>query len=157
MPRAAKRIAARVKLFEAIAGRVFHVGDRPGLGQIAKLANNMISAAGMAAACEAAALAVKAGLDAATLIEVVNAGTGRNTATTDKFPRSILPRSFDYGGRLATMYKDVRLCLEEAERRGVPMWVGSSVVQLWFEAMFLGVSIAGADGARARAIARPVA
>ena len=83
-------------------------------------------------------MAVKAGLDARTLIEVVNASTGRNSATEDKFPQSILPRSFDYGGKLATMYKDVRLCLEEAERLGVPMWVGSSVTQLWFHAMCEG-------------------
>jgi 3-hydroxyisobutyrate dehydrogenase-like beta-hydroxyacid dehydrogenase len=102
-------------LLETIARNVFYVGEQPGLGQIAKLANNMISAAGMAAACEAAAMAVKAGLDARTLIDVVNASTGRNSATEDKFPQSILPRSFDYGGKLATMYKDVRLCLEEAE------------------------------------------
>jgi 3-hydroxyisobutyrate dehydrogenase-like beta-hydroxyacid dehydrogenase len=125
-------------LLETIARHVFYVGEQPGLGQIAKLANNMMSAAGMAVACEAAAMAVKAGLDARTLIDVVNASTGRNSATEDKFPHSILPRSFDYGGKLATMYKDVRLCLEEAERLGVPMWVGSSVTQLWFQAMCEG-------------------
>ena len=125
-------------LFETIARNVFYVGEEPGLGQIAKLANNMISAAGMAAACEAAAMAVKAGLDARTLIDVVNASTGRNSATEDKFPQSILPRSFDYGGKLSTMYKDVRPCLEEATHLGVPMWVGNSVVQLWFQAMCEG-------------------
>jgi 3-hydroxyisobutyrate dehydrogenase-like beta-hydroxyacid dehydrogenase len=125
-------------LLETIARNVFYVGEQPGLGQIAKLANNMMSAAGMAVACEAAAMAVKAGLDARTLIDVVNASTGRNSATEDKFPQSILPRSFDYGGKLATMYKDVRLCLEEAQRLGVPMWVGSSVTQLWFQAMCEG-------------------
>ncbi len=125
-------------LFQTIARSVFHVGEQPGLGQIAKLANNMISAAGMAAACEAAAMAVKSGLDARTLIDVVNASTGRNSATEDKFPQSILPRSFDYGGKLSTMYKDVRLCLEEAQRLGVPMWVGSTVTELWFHAMCQG-------------------
>jgi 3-hydroxyisobutyrate dehydrogenase-like beta-hydroxyacid dehydrogenase len=134
-----RAIFERVRpLFETIARNVFYVGAEPGLGQIAKLANNMISAAGMAAACEAAALAVKAGLDARTLIDVVNASTGRNSATEDKFPQSILPRSFDYGGKLATMYKDVRLCLEESKDLGVPMWVGASVVQLWFHAICEG-------------------
>jgi 3-hydroxyisobutyrate dehydrogenase-like beta-hydroxyacid dehydrogenase len=125
-------------LFDAIAGKVFYVGERPGLGQISKLANNMISAAGMAAACEAVVLAVKAGVDARTLIEVINASTGRNSATEDKFPQSILPRSFDYGGKLRTMYKDVELCFEEARRMGVPMWVGAAVVQLWFQGMVEG-------------------
>ena len=104
-------------LFDAIARNVFYIGAEPGLAQIAKLANNMISAAGMAAACEAAAMAVKAGVDARTLIDTVNASTGRNSATVDKFPQSILPRTFDYGGKLSTMYKDVALCLEEARAR----------------------------------------
>ncbi len=125
-------------LFDAIAGKVFYVGERPGLGQITKLANNMISAAGMAAACEAVVLAVKAGVDARTLIDAINASTGRNSATEDKFPQSILPRSFDYGGKLQTMYKDVELCFEEARRMGVPMWVGAAVVQLWFQGMVEG-------------------
>lgn len=129
----------RVKpLLETVARNVFYIGETPGLGQVTKLANNMISAAGMAAAFEASAMAVKAGVDARTLIETVNASTGRNSATMDKFPASVLTRSFDYGGKLATMYKDVFLCLEEARELNVPMWVGSNVVQLWFHAMTEG-------------------
>jgi 3-hydroxyisobutyrate dehydrogenase-like beta-hydroxyacid dehydrogenase len=124
--------------FDAICGKVFYVGAAPGLAQITKLANNMISGAAMAVSMEAAVMAVKAGVDARTLIEVVNASTGRNTATTDKFPQSILPRTFDYGGKLATMYKDVELCFAEARALGVPMWVGAAVVQLWFQAMTEG-------------------
>jgi len=125
-------------LLETIARNVFYIGEEPGLGQVTKLANNMISAAGMAAAFEASAMAVKAGVDARTLIDTVNASTGRNSATMDKFPAAVLTRSFDYGGKLSTMYKDVLLCLEEARELNVPMWVGSNVVQLWFHAMTQG-------------------
>lgn len=121
-----------------VAQHVFYVGEKPGLAQITKLANNMISAAGMAVACEAASLAVKAGVDANILINVINASTGRNSATMDKFPASILPRTFDYGANLSTMYKDVALCLDEARQREVPMWVGSNVGQMWFHAMAQG-------------------
>ena len=125
-------------LLETVARNVFYMGEAPGLGQVTKLANNMISAAGMAAAFETSAMAVKAGVDARTLIETVNASTGRNSATMDKFPAAILTRSFDYGGKLSTMYKDVFLCLEEARELDVPTWVGSNVVQLWFHAMTQG-------------------
>jgi 3-hydroxyisobutyrate dehydrogenase-like beta-hydroxyacid dehydrogenase len=125
-------------LLETVARNVFYIGEAPGLGQVTKLANNMISAAGMAAAFEASAMAVKAGVDARTLIDTVNASTGRNSATMDKFPAAVLTRSFDYGGKLSTMYKDVLLCLEEARDLNVPMWVGSNVVQLWFHAMTQG-------------------
>lgn len=125
-------------LLGTIARNVFYIDAAPGLGQVTKLANNMISAAGMAAAFEAAAMAVKAGVDARTLIDTVNASTGRNSATLDKFPASVLPRTFDYGGKLSTMYKDVSLCLEEARALNVPMWVGANVVNLWFHAMTQG-------------------
>jgi 3-hydroxyisobutyrate dehydrogenase-like beta-hydroxyacid dehydrogenase len=122
----------------AIARNVFFVGERPGQGQVAKLVNNMISAAAMVASFEAVAMGVKSGIDADTLIEVINVSTGRSGATLDKFPQSILPRTFDYGGRLGTMYKDVTLCLEEYRNRSVPHHVSSSVAQIWFHGMAEG-------------------
>ena len=112
-------------------GKVFYLGERPGLGQTMKLANNLLSAAAMAITSEAVVMGVKAGLDATQMIDIINAGSGRNTATDAKFPRSILPRTFDYGFTNAHMYKDVKLCLEVAEEVGVPMWVGAAVRQLW--------------------------
>jgi len=115
----------------SVIGKVFVVGDRPGMGQTMKLANNLLSAAAMAVTSEAMVMGVKAGLDPAVMIEVINAGSGLNTASRDKFPRAILPRSFDYGFTNGLMYKDLRLCLEEAEGMGVPMWVGSMVRQMF--------------------------
>jgi 3-hydroxyisobutyrate dehydrogenase-like beta-hydroxyacid dehydrogenase len=112
-------------------GKVFYLGERVGLGQTMKLANNLLSAAAMAITSEAVVMGVKAGLDARQMIDIINAGSGRNTATDGKFPRSILPRTFDYGFSNGHMYKDVRLCLEVAEDVGVPMWVGAAVRQLW--------------------------
>lgn len=127
-------------VLSAIAGSVFHVGEQPGQGQVAKLANNMISAAGMVASFEAVAMGVKAGIDADTLIDLINVSTGRCGATLDKFPQSILTRTFDYGGKLGTMYKDVMLCLEEFRNRDVPHHIGASVAQMWFHGMAEGRS-----------------
>jgi len=76
-------------------------------------------------------MGVKAGLDPEVMIEVINAGSGRNTATEAKFTRAVFPRTFDFGFTNGLMYKDVRLCLEEAEALGVPMWVGSAVRQMF--------------------------
>jgi len=124
----------RREMLEAILpalGKVFYLGERPGLGQTMKLANNLLSATAMAITCEAVVMGVKAGLDARQMIDIINAGSGRNTATDGKFPRSILPRTFDYGFTNGHMYKDVKLCLEVAEEVGVPMWVGAAVRQLW--------------------------
>ena len=112
-------------------GRVFFIGENPGMGQTMKLANNLLSATAMAATSEAVAFGVKAGIDAALMIEVINAGSGRNTATEAKFPKAILPRSFDFGFTTGHMFKDVRLCLEEADAAGVPMPVAAAVRDLW--------------------------
>jgi 3-hydroxyisobutyrate dehydrogenase-like beta-hydroxyacid dehydrogenase len=114
-----------------VFGKVFYLGERPGLGQTMKLCNNLLSATAMAISCEAVVMGVKAGLDPRVMIDVINAGSGRNSATQDKFPKSILPRKFDFGFTNALMHKDVKLCVEEAEAMGVPMWVGSAVRQLW--------------------------
>jgi 3-hydroxyisobutyrate dehydrogenase-like beta-hydroxyacid dehydrogenase len=76
------------------------------------------------------AMGVKAGLDAKVLIDIINASSGRNSATQDKFPRAVLPRTFDFGFGTGLSYKDVRLCVEEAEALGVPMVVGAAVREM---------------------------
>jgi len=111
-------------------GRLFFTGEQPGLGQTAKLANNLLSAAAIVVSSEAIAMGVKAGIDPKVLIDIINAGSGRNTATQDKFPRAILTRSFDFGFATGLLYKDVRLCIDEAEALGVPMVVGAAIRQM---------------------------
>jgi 3-hydroxyisobutyrate dehydrogenase-like beta-hydroxyacid dehydrogenase len=115
---------------EAI-GKVFFIGTKPGSAQTMKLANNLLSATAVVATSEAVVLGVKSGLDASVMIDVINAGSGMNTASRDKFPRSILPRTFDFGFATGLMVKDVRLCLEEAKALGMSMEVAEAVGRLW--------------------------
>jgi 3-hydroxyisobutyrate dehydrogenase-like beta-hydroxyacid dehydrogenase len=112
-------------------GRAFYLGDKPGSAQTMKLVNNMMAATGLIATCEAVAMGVKAGLDASVMIDVLNAGSGATNASRDKFPRSILPRTFDYGFATGLMVKDVRLYVQEAKALGVSMEVATAVAQLW--------------------------
>ena len=111
-------------------GKLFFTGEKPGLAQTAKLANNLLAAAALVVSSEAMAMGVKAGLDPKILLDIINAGSGRNSATQDKFPRSILPGTFDFGFATGLSYKDVRLCVDEAESLGVPMVVGAAVRQM---------------------------
>lgn len=111
-------------------GKVFHLGETAGQAQTMKLANNLLAAAAIAVSSEAMVMGVKAGLDPRLMLEVLNAGTGRNSATQDKFPRAILPGTFDFGFATGLSYKDVRLCIDEAEGMGVPMVVGAAVRQM---------------------------
>ena len=114
----------------SVIGKLFFISERPGAGQTMKLCNNFLSAAAMTATSEAMVMGVKAGLDPKVMIDVINAGSGRNTASADKFPRCVLPRTFDVGFKAALAYKDVRLCVDEAEHLGAPMVVGSAVREM---------------------------
>ena len=111
-------------------GKLFYVGKQPGQGQTMKLLNNLLSATAMAISSEAVVMGVKAGLDPKQMIDVINSGSGRNTATQDKIPRCVIPRTFDFGFAVGLLNKDIRLCLQEADSLGVPMVVGSAVRQM---------------------------
>jgi 3-hydroxyisobutyrate dehydrogenase-like beta-hydroxyacid dehydrogenase len=111
-------------------GRTFFIGERPGAGQTMKLCNNFLSAAAMTATSEAMVMGVKAGLDPRIMLDVINAGTGRNTATEDKFGRVVLPRAFNLGFTVGLMNKDLKLCLAEGKALGVPMEVAETVAHM---------------------------
>ncbi|HTM95865.1 MAG TPA: NAD(P)-dependent oxidoreductase [Croceibacterium sp.] len=111
-------------------GKPFYMGETPGAGQTAKLANNLLSLAAIATTAEAMTLAIKGGLDPARMIEVLNAGTGRNSATQDKWPRAVLPRTFDFGFSAQLSLKDTRLALDEARAMGVQLPTGERLAAL---------------------------
>jgi 3-hydroxyisobutyrate dehydrogenase-like beta-hydroxyacid dehydrogenase len=112
-------------------GKPFYVGDKPGSAQTMKLANNMLAANVLAATAEVVVMGVKAGLDPEVMIDVLNAGSGATSASRDKFPRAILPRTFDYGFATGLMVKDVRLYLDEARAAGVPAQIAETIGRLW--------------------------
>jgi 3-hydroxyisobutyrate dehydrogenase-like beta-hydroxyacid dehydrogenase len=111
-------------------GNPFFLGETPGAGQVAKLANNLLSLAAIAVTAEAMTLAIKAGIDPARMIEVLNAGTGANSATRDKWPRAVLPRTFDFGFSAQLSLKDTRLALDEARAMGAPLPTGERLEAL---------------------------
>ena len=114
----------------AVIGKVFFIGERPGAGQTMKLVNNVLSATAVAATAEAMVTGAKAGLDPRVMLDVINAGSGRNTATEDKFPRCVLPGTFDVGFTAGLMTKDVKLFLSESAALGVPTQVIEAVARL---------------------------
>jgi len=124
---------AEVKTIEpalAAIGKFFFISEKPGAGQTMKLCNNFLSAAAMTATSEAMVMGVKAGLDPRIMLDVINSGTGRNTATEDKFGRVVLPRAFNLGFTVGLMTKDLKLCLGEGKALGVPMDVAEAVTRL---------------------------
>lgn len=122
---AAPGIRDEVAPLLALFGKVITVGDKPGQAQTMKLVNNIMSVVALAATSEGMAMGVKAGLDPKVMLDVLNASSGQNSATKDKFPRAVVTRTFDFGFATGLSLKDVRLCLEEAEALGVPMMLGN--------------------------------
>jgi 3-hydroxyisobutyrate dehydrogenase-like beta-hydroxyacid dehydrogenase len=125
----------RVRPVLEVFGRVFHVGEHPGLGQLMKLANNFLSATAIVATAEAVVLGVKGGLDPATMLAVINASTGRNTASEDKFPRQVLSGRYAAGFTTGLLTKDLGLCAAAADGLEVPMPVAAEVYAQWQRAV----------------------
>lgn len=118
-------------LLEHLGTKIFHIGETIGQAQVMKVINNLLSASALAMTSEAVVLGCKAGLDPTVMIDILNASSGRNSATEDKFYNFILPRKFDYGFSTLLAYKDIKLCLDIAESLEVPMFIGSNMVHFW--------------------------
>jgi 3-hydroxyisobutyrate dehydrogenase len=114
-------------------GKRFYVGAL-GAGHAAKVLNNYVSAAGLAAAAEAVRIAERFGIEPQTLIDVVNASTGRNNSTENKFAQFILNGKFNSGFALGLMSKDLALAMEVAEACDVPAELGHACLALWKKA-----------------------
>ena len=125
-------------ILKVIGNRLFRLGDDSGLGQIAKLANNLLSAMFLVATTEVLAFGVRSGVDAEQLIDIINSSTGRSFASEVVIPAAVLDESFDIGVPTEMMHKDVKLCLAAAEAASVPMWLGSATGQFYSFAMSQG-------------------
>lgn len=120
-----------VRPYFDVFGKVFVVGNEAGQGQLLKLLNNMLSSTAFAITSEAFVAGMRGGLDPEVMISVINAGSGKNGATLDKFPKHVLPRTFDFGFPVGSVCKDIGLAVDECQALGLPMWVGNIARQVW--------------------------
>jgi 3-hydroxyisobutyrate dehydrogenase-like beta-hydroxyacid dehydrogenase len=120
-----------VPILPTLGKAVAYCGEKAGLAQVAKLANNILSATALAASLEALAMGVKAGLDPTTMLRMINAGSGRNSATEDKLPRDVITGKRNYGAPIRILMKDIDFALAEGEAQGVPQMVCQQVRQMY--------------------------
>ncbi len=123
--------AAVAEVIAGLSDRTIRVGDRPGLAQVIKLANNFLSATALAATSEAVAFGVAAGVDMAVMIDVLSKSSGNNTATTDKFPNHVITGRYASGFSNSLMAKDVALYLRSVEEMGGPTAFGALTEGVW--------------------------
>jgi 3-hydroxyisobutyrate dehydrogenase-like beta-hydroxyacid dehydrogenase len=122
---------ARIEpILKSLTRNVFYAGEKPGLAQVCKCVNAALAITGLTIACEAMVMGVKAGVDPKLLLDIVNAGSGRNVTTEERFARTVLTRKFG-GNSMRIMSKDMKLYAETAHALGLPSFVGSSIAEIW--------------------------
>lgn len=126
-------IARCRSVLEAMGKQIFLTGPL-GSGHAMKALNNYVSAAGFIAAIEAVLAADRFGLDPGRVVDVLNASTGMNNSTLNKFHRFVLPRAFESGFSLDLMLKDLKTALEVARSTGSPAPFAEACVAAWADA-----------------------
>lgn len=129
-------------LMQLYSSKIVWLGASPGSAQIMKIVNNAVSFANLAAACEALIVGAKAGLDPVVMLDVLNNGSGQNSATLMKIPSDVLTGNFQFGGSLAIVIKDYEAFVEEAQALGIEPRIGQAVLKAYVDASAL-VSEAG--------------
>jgi 3-hydroxyisobutyrate dehydrogenase len=141
MPSGDERVFKEMEpVFKTLGKNIFYMGSAPGNGQTMKIINNTLYAVSMVASCEALVYGTKAGLDPQTMLDVLNASSGRSFSTQERIPQCVLHRNFPLRFTTELLHKDVKMCIDEAEKLGVPMQVGPAARQ------FLSFAITQGDG-----------
>jgi 3-hydroxyisobutyrate dehydrogenase len=130
---AASDIERARPLLAAMGRDIFPTGPL-GSGHAMKALNNYVSAAGLAAAAEAVLVGQRFGLDPTTMVDILNASTGRNNATENKFKQFIVPKRYAAGFTMGLMAKDLRTALETAEATATPTPLAAACIALWNQA-----------------------
>jgi 3-hydroxyisobutyrate dehydrogenase len=117
-------------ILTAISPNIFHAGE-VGAGQVIKLANNLLHHSQRLLSLEIIALAVKNGIEPATAVDIILAGSGRNYFIEHNMHPRILAGEMMSGFTLELLHKDVRLATEMGMNSGVPMPFGNLVRELY--------------------------
>ena len=123
-------LAQRCDPLLAAMGKRFYIGAL-GAGHAMKVLNNYVSAAGLMAAGEAVLIGKNFGIAPQKMIDVINASTGRNNSTENKFSQFILNKKFNSGFSMGLMAKDLALAMEVAGSCGISAELGHATLALW--------------------------
>lgn len=123
-------LARAMPVLEGMSGTRVHVG-KCGAGNVAKIANNMLTACHLISTAEAVSMAAKAGVEPEKLLQGLNAGSGRSGATQVMFPAWVLNKAYDSGFTMGLMRKDVGLASDLAASLDLDLPLSRTVAQLW--------------------------
>lgn len=129
-------LSAARPILSAMGKNIVHAGAG-GMGQAAKVCNNMLLAISMIGTCEAFVLAEKLGLDRQKLFDIASTSSGQCWSLTSYCPVPgpvpTSPSNRDYAGGFAAglMLKDLRLAMDAAQHAGAVAPLGAAAAQLY--------------------------
>jgi 3-hydroxyisobutyrate dehydrogenase len=121
-------------VFEVLGGMIVHAGEIPGAGHAIKALNNLMSAAHLLVSAETILAGQAFGLDPAVIVDIINGSSGRSGSTQTKWPRYILPASFDSGFSMRFMVKDMKIALQLADAAGIRAQASRAALDAWARA-----------------------
>lgn len=131
---------AMSEVLDAIAGKVYRLGDAPGMGSKLKMINQLLAGVHIAAATEAMALGIRAGIDPHTLYDVISNSAGNSWMFGNRVPH-ILAGDYTPLSAVNIFVKDLGIVVDSARKLTFPLPLTSSALQ-----MFIATSAAGFGG-----------
>ncbi|HEY4068493.1 MAG TPA: L-threonate dehydrogenase [Burkholderiaceae bacterium] len=122
--------AAGGAMLDAIAGRVYRLGERVGIGSTVKMVNQHLAGVHIAAACEAMALGMRAGADPAALYEVICNSAGMSWMFQNRVPH-ILEGDYTPLSSVNIFVKDLGIVLDAARKLAFPLPLAAAAHQLY--------------------------
>ena len=132
--------AAAEPILDAVAARVWRLGDAPGVGSTVKMVNQLLAGVHIAAAAEAMALGIRAGADPQTLFEVISGSAGSSWMWQNRMPH-VLAGDDTPLSSVNIFVKDLGIVLDQARALTFPLPMASTAHQL-----FLAASASGHGG-----------
>ena len=124
-------------LFDAIAGKLYRLGDAPGKGSTVKMINQLLAGVHIAAAAEAMALGIKAGADPKALFEVISNSAGASWMFQNRVPH-ILAGDYTPHSAVNIFIKDLGIVLDSARKHSFPLPLTATAHQMYMTAASAG-------------------
>lgn len=125
------------RIFDAIAGKLYRLGEQPGQGSKVKMINQLLAGVHIAAAAEAMALGLRAGCDPDALYEVISNSAGSSWMFQNRVPH-ILAGDYTPLSAVNIFVKDLGIVLDYAKKTVFPLPLSSTAHQMFMQASAAG-------------------
>lgn len=125
-------------LLDAVAEKVFELGDAPGPGSTMKMVNQLLAGVHIATAMEAMALAIKSGLDPKAVFEVITASAGNSWMFENRVPH-VLDNDYSPKSAVDIFIKDLGIVLGQGDRLDFPLPISQTAFDRFKQAKDMGL------------------